>query len=97
MHWVWHCHMLSPCLYRFDLTTRSSVGRPLAHKPLDAATLRKMRINARKRWEEKFPEEPFKLEDITWNVEDKPSSDFEYDLVAAVERQKVFYYQVSNN
>ena len=111
VHWVWHCHMLSPTKYIADLT-HSPLGRPINHEPRSQPLLESLRTHTQKLWTEHFPQEPFEIHDRIHPNLEHPTSDeskvtgegeekddklfkFSYDVVAAAERQMVFYYQVS--
>ena len=94
VHWVWHCHLLSPRAYHKDC--RQVVGMVPDHKlridrhDFDGAIQRAQAL-----WEQLYPEEPFTI-DFDASV-DPPQymSRIGYDLVGASGRQKDFYYNVS--
>ena len=92
IHWVWHVHMLAPVSYNKEFTKR--FGKVINHKVWDLRSLELKRITTKKIWNKKYPSEPFDPAnqiDETYNFE----SVFDYDIAEAVQRQKVFYYQVS--
>ena len=103
IEWVWHCHMLSPVLYHTD--TFNICGKFISHKVSDEHNYRQALAYAEKYWKRKYPDEKFivELEDLDSEavIQGSQPSDLsrslglQYDLEAAAERQKVFYYQVS--
>ncbi len=99
VHVAWHCHMLCPTLYAKDLRLSSTLGRMARHRNRPQEEWDKMRERCKGAWEETFPEEPFQPPWMTQEGDTIPETDFEsafeYDLVAAAERQSSFYYQVS--
>ena len=94
VHWVWHCHLLSPKSYRKDC--RHVVGMVPDHKlRIVKHEVEEASQRAQALWEQLFPEEPFTI-DFNASV-DPPQymSRIGYDLVGAAGRQKAFYYNVS--
>ena len=96
VHWVWHVHMLAPMNYHQDLS-ESPLRRIINHQPINPQS--KEAIGKRKqtaiKWIETFPEIPFELSLTDENsFDDEFSSKLTYNIVAASERQKVFFYQV---
>ncbi|ESO85179.1 hypothetical protein LOTGIDRAFT_167966 [Lottia gigantea] len=96
IEWIWHCHLLAPVMYHRDC--ENAVGQSINHQLLDGRKKLKALEISKSLWNKKYPDEPF---DIPLNGEGV-SPDFmyeshalSYDLVAAVSRQKHFYYQVS--
>jgi len=92
--WVWHVHMLSPISYEKDCN--EVVSTLVDHKILVGEQCTKGLNRARILWNELYPSEPFEV-DLTTSVGHVPDfeSRIEYDIAAACERQRVFYYQVS--
>ena len=90
--WAWHVHLLAPNAYSRDLN-QSVLGRVPAFtlKP-DAHNQR--RKKAKNYWEQLFPDEPYEAK-FAKSEGFLPPTDFSYDIAAASERQKVFFYQVS--
>ena len=98
--------MLSPTKYITDLTQNSPLGRPIHHEPRSQPLLESLRTHTQKLWEERYPSEPFEIHNLppkpsgSGDSEKKTNKDqeefkFVYDVVAAAERQQVFFYQVS--
>ena len=105
IEWVWHCHMLSPILYGTDVM--NICGKFIRHKLTDKHNYQQAVAFSEKYWKVKYPEEAF-IVDLhgsgTAENEDalvsqigdlSRSLGLQYDLEAAAERQKVFFYQVS--
>ena len=89
VHWVWHVHMLAPLTYKRDL--KRLFGRVINHKPKSTAILEATRPI----WNEMFPDEPFDYPDEMKGSLHYHESNFDYDIWSAVQRQKLFFYQVS--
>jgi len=92
VHWIWHCHMLSPYHYQQDCLRL--VGKVVDHTVRPITRLDELRRTTADVWKKKYDYEPFDVIDIS------PSADHHerlssYDLVAAVERQSKFFYNVS--
>lgn len=96
VHWVWHCHMLSPYKYESDLIRLA--GAVVDHRLMSTSELENARKRAKSLWTAAFPQEPFDV-----NLDSAGDSDISetsymsqcnYDLAAAIERQAKFYYQV---
>ena len=84
--------MLAPVSYKNDLVRL--FGRTVNHRPVDWDTLKTIRKSTRTLWTDNYPEEPFNpdpndVEDVHFN------SSFDYDIEKAVQRQRLFFYQVS--
>lgn len=95
VHWVWHCHMLSP--YEYELDCQRLVFKVIDHTVRSTTVLRQLRKDCEAIWKAKYPEEPFEYD---WNHPAPTQSPrykpkCAYDLIAAVNRQTSFYYQVS--
>ena len=90
--WVWHVHLLAPNAYSQDMKQSALARIPSFNLKPDKNKQRKRR--AKNFWEELFPDEPYEAK-AGQRPEIFPPSDFSYDIVAAAERQKVFFYQVS--
>ena len=88
--------MLAPMNYHQDLS-ESPLRRIINHQPINPQS--KEAIGKRKqtaiKWIETFPDIPFELSLTDENsFDDEFSSKLTYNIVAASERQKVFFYQV---
>ena len=96
IHWVWHVHMLAPVTYKSDLERLFT--RRINHRPQEWLVLRERRDYTRKLWNELWPEEPFDpspdVEEIEERICDYQPG-FDYDIATAVQRQRLFFYQVS--
>ena len=88
--WAWHVHLLAPNAYSRDLK-QSVLGRVPAFNLISVPAWKK---KAKNYWEQLFPDEPYDVK-FAKSEDFLPPSDFSYDIVAASERQKVFFYQVS--
>ena len=97
VHWVWHCHMLSPLRYRDDTyrVTRTVVE----HRHMkNQKRYKEGQDNARGLWKCTYPSQRFEINiDAEWTAESVPEykSKIGYDIISAVARQRVFYYQVA--
>ncbi len=93
VHWVWVAHMLCPQLYHADCAL--ICGSAPDHKLHATATVSQARFEARKVWEEDYPDEPFDASpsSVRTDVQYRPKST--YNLVEAAQRQKAFFYNVS--
>ena len=67
IHWVWHCHLLSPIAYRADC--ESLVGGVVPHKMEENDAYKAALLEAAKLWKDAYPNEPFQiqLENGSWN------------------------------
>lgn len=102
VHWIWHVHMLAPYYYEKDCT--NLVNKIIDHK-LMYDSIRQAAVERTKQlWAVRFKNEPFEPyldagnEAVTCNgyhSADEYRPKCSYDLVGAVSRQRVFYYQVS--
>jgi hypothetical protein len=109
VHWVWHCHMLSPTHYRTDCETL--VGAIIDHKLLssdeiqqryetsvkvgDADTTASTSVFGQV-WLEHCGTEPYDfVASGQQNVHTTYKQRCSYDITAAVQRQRNFNYQVS--
>ena len=92
--WVWHVHMLSPISYEKDC--KEVVSTLVDHKILVGKKRTRGLERARILWKKLYPSEPFEVDLTTYvrHVLDFESR-IEYDITAACDRQRVFYYQVS--
>ena len=85
--------MLAPTTYKKDL--ERLYGRMLNHNP---EILYKDTSKTKKLWNKMWPNEPFEMEtEAKYNLTEQKhhQSQFEYDILSAVQRQKLFFYQVS--
>ena len=101
VHFVWHCHMLSPLHYHADLE-KSPLARAIDHIPSCPSELEEKRERTRLLWMSMFPHEPFDPAPphahggpTPPKVAEDETPAFTYDIEKAAARQKVFYYQVS--
>ena len=92
VHWVWHCHMLSPYHYEHDCLRL--VGKVVDHSVRPTTQLAELRRTTTDVWKNKYNNEPFDVANIKPPAErhERLSS---YDLIAAVQRQSKFCYNVS--
>ena len=98
IHWVWHCHLLSPKHYRKDC--RLLVGMQVHHKIQDIASkeFQEAQKLAESLWYNRYGSaEPFiasydKTLPIEVKIYKRKSS---YDLLQATKRQAGFFYNVS--
>ena len=91
VHWVWHVHMLAPTTYKKDL--ERLYGRMLNHNP---GIWVKDPSKTKKLWNEMWPNEPFERKpEVNYDLTEHKShqSQFQYDILSAVQRQKLFFYQ----
>lgn len=56
VHWVWHCHILSPTAYYADLTQHSDLGRALDHRPRALEEWNELRDKTRPEWNKREEE-----------------------------------------
>ena len=92
--WVWHCHMLCPTEYAKDY--QRITGKVLDHKYNSKLDRFKKQENTKQLWTE-FTGVSFDFmsEDAVDSGYDKFTTGINYDIIAAADRQKSFYYQVS--
>ena len=90
IEWIWHNHMLNPSSYSKDLEGDII---PHYHYPKEEKEL--VISKTRELWTEIYPEEPFDVDESKIKEEDYNGSKFSYDILGAINRQKVFYYQVN--
>ncbi|WRX29981.1 Glycine-rich domain-containing protein-like - like 3 [Theobroma cacao] len=96
--WIWHCHRLNPGCYKADC--KELYGRILDNQNVISSTRAICRKQTEEIWKRMYPDEPYVLNTITHfleNVEDfqRVPKSTEYDLISAVKRQSLFFYQVS--
>ena len=88
--WVWHTHMLCPTKYARDC--EKHYGRVFNHELRSSKDFEERRTITRDHWAKEFPQ-------MSYDQPDYFPTDFktlfEYDIAAAVDRQRSFYYQVS--
>lgn len=95
IEWLWHCHMLSPKSYEKDCNT--IVHGFINHAIRRADDYQRARNIAHAYWSHKYGE-PFYIDQDTPDDANKVaqfSSRISYDIAAAADRQRVFFYQVS--
>ncbi|XP_060576085.1 uncharacterized protein LOC132733458 [Ruditapes philippinarum] len=98
IEWAWHCHMLCPKSYETDCQTL--VGGTVDHMLRPLNKFKEEQKESQKLWFEMYSEdyEPFTVDySAPYNADaiDRFKSKITYDIVAAAQRQTVFYYQVS--
>ncbi len=94
VHWVWHCHMLSPRRHAEDCL--NLVKKIPLHKLHIIKTEREhARIVTKAIWEAMHPEEPYDADYANIPKDYTYDSKLSYDVSAASERQKDFFYNVS--
>ena len=91
--WAWHVHLLAPNAYSRDMNQSVLARVPAFMLKPDAHSQKKKKT--KNFWELLFPDEPYDAKFSQLEESVLPPSDFSYDIVAASERQKVFFYQVS--
>ena len=91
---IWHCHMLNPAAYQEDCC--NVVGRLVDHTVMDDDRRRKSLQESRVLWRHEYPSVPFEADGLIspW-FDSNFRSKLRYQLELAVERLKVFSYQVS--
>ncbi|KAK7484147.1 hypothetical protein BaRGS_00024636 [Batillaria attramentaria] len=94
IEWVWHCHLLSPVAYQRDCM--SIVGTIVDHHLFSQKERAKRLNRSRTLWTSEYPHQPFD-QDPGCPEDPRASapSKLTYDIIAAAERQSVFFYQVS--
>ena len=86
--------MLAPRTYKSDL--ERIAGRMINHEVKPLIRLKGLQQLTQIHWEGKFPKEPWSDgESFEKNGHMSFNSQFEYDIASAVQRQKVFFYQIS--
>jgi len=94
--WVWHCHMLSPTEYQKDC--KNICGGNLINHIYPSKDERiKKQAKTQEIWEKLGISYDYLNKNSVGNEKDFKnfSSSIKYDLFAAADRQKSFYYQVS--
>ena len=84
--------MLAPLSYERDL--KRIFGNCVNHKPQNRQLLQNLRETTRPIWNQNYPEEPYdppSKEDALSSFQ----SSFDYDIAEAIQRQRLFFYQVS--
>ena len=88
--------MLAPYYYERDC--QNLVGEVVDHKFLSESAYLKSLKQTKTLWETKYPDHPFEVDiddENFCNQDTNYQSKCKYDLEKAVERQRLFYYQVS--
>ena len=94
VHWVWHVHLLSPLGYRQDCKRqyKRAFGHVLTYTQSQVA-------KTEEKWKSLFPDVSYQLKQDQVQSTLKSMGDFQtnmgYDIAAAAQRQKLFYYQVA--
>ena len=93
--WIWHCHMLSPTEYKKDC--ESICGQIIDHVYTSKDERIRKQTKTIKEWEKKGISYDYLDGNCIGNKQDFLSftSCIKYDLIAAADRQKSFFYQVS--
>ncbi|EOY15544.1 Uncharacterized protein TCM_034563 [Theobroma cacao] len=91
-------YRLNPGCYKADC--KELYGRILDNQNVISSTRAICRKQTEEIWKRMYPDEPYELNTITHfleNVEDfqRVPKSTEYDLISAVKRQSLFFYQVS--
>ncbi|ELT88483.1 hypothetical protein CAPTEDRAFT_202493 [Capitella teleta] len=96
IHWVWHCHMLAPYFYEKDCLKLA--GKIIDHSLLapDEHEYKKALKHTESLWSQHANGEPFNV----LSTDCPPrcmeyTSKCSYQLQDAIDRQRMFYYQVS--
>lgn len=100
VHWIWHCHMLSPRQYDKDCT--ALVSRRVEHEviQINSPTYKQLAQAAQQLWRDTFGSaEPYNVLAHTHPVVPQGAITYQskctYDLLQAAIRQSSFYYNVS--
>ena len=94
IEWMWHCHLLNPAAYEKDC--KRIVKKVVDHRVLDRERRRQSLQESQVLWRHEYPSVPFDADGpISPWYDTNFKSKITYNLLAAVARQKVFYYQVS--
>ena len=96
IEWIWHCHLLAPVAYQQDCN--KLVGRIVDHYVFGDKDRVKKLQRSKSLWQDEYPNEPFEVDFKRSTGSDSASgatSQLSYDILSAVSRQKVFFYQVS--
>lgn len=91
IHWVWHCHLLSPRQYESDCRLITQ-GKVLDHCLPN--NIKKGLKRSEKLWSCQYPDEPFHA-DLNAQHTAPYSQRSIYNLEEAISRQRAFFYQVS--
>ena len=83
--------MLAPLTYERDL--QRLFGVTINHILYDKQSLETLRNTTKTLWNQNYPSEPFDPPDEA--IETDFQSSFDYDIAEAVQRQRLFFYQVS--
>ena len=97
VHWVWHCHMLSPHKYAADCALITGGQVIIDHQLPTIEQLRQLLPVSYNAWNDFAPNEPYyvdELKEIALET-DLYSQKSSYNIAAAVQRQRSFNYQVS--
>ncbi|WAR06794.1 GRDP2-like protein [Mya arenaria] len=96
IHWVWHCHMLTPRAYVEDC--KAIVETVISHEERNSYERHILLKKSASYWQRLYGEEPFNVnysdtfdETMLENFKSKMS----FDILSSVQRQSSFYYQVS--
>ncbi|KAL0431416.1 UNVERIFIED_CONTAM: Glycine-rich domain-containing protein 2 [Sesamum radiatum] len=97
--WIWHCHRLNPVRYKLDC--EEFYGRILDNQNVVSSAGEASRSTTEEVWKNLYPGEPYEL-DLNSARQDNihgrnvgGEKCTKYDLIAAVQRQTPFFYQVS--
>jgi len=93
VHWIWHCHMLSP--YHYERDCLRLINKVIGHSVRPAAQLEEQRRATADVWKQKYDQEPFDMTDVRPSAQSYYERQSTYDLAAAAGRQSKFFYNVS--
>uniref|UniRef100_A0A0R3S2L9 VWFD domain-containing protein n=1 Tax=Elaeophora elaphi TaxID=1147741 RepID=A0A0R3S2L9_9BILA len=93
VHWVWHCHMLSPIHYQQDCET--ICGTMIDHKLLSSDEIQQRYEQSVSIWQSFCGDEPYDFLSSKVNSHEPYQSRSSYDIAAAAQRQRNFNYQIS--
>uniref|UniRef100_A0A0M3HR55 SHR-BD domain-containing protein n=1 Tax=Ascaris lumbricoides TaxID=6252 RepID=A0A0M3HR55_ASCLU len=93
VHWVWHCHMLSPTHYQEDC--ENICGTVVDHKLLSSDEIQQRYEQSVSVWQSHCGDEPYDFIASTSIAHPPYQSKSSYDIAAAAQRQRNFNYQIS--
>ncbi|KAK4410110.1 Glycine-rich domain-containing protein 2 [Sesamum angolense] len=97
--WIWHCHRLNPVRYKLDC--KEFYGRILDNQDVVSSAGEASRSTTEEVWKTLYPGEPYELDLNSARQDNIHGRNVggvkctKYDLIAAVQRQTPFFYQVS--
>ncbi|KAI6202965.1 hypothetical protein M3Y94_00502000 [Aphelenchoides besseyi] len=93
VHWVWHCHMLSPTHYQEDCM--AICGSIIDHKLLSSDEIQLRYEQSVSAWNDFCPDEPYDFLNSSASSNEPYTQKSSYDIASAVQRQRNFNYQIS--